>query len=67
MQRVTGIISLASKCSKRETDHCFAYSAEAKNGEAITSLPHTSSWRGDYLMKPRLNCSYTVVLLSEEC
>jgi hypothetical protein len=34
------------KRPRRESDHSLSSSAEAKNGGAISPLPHTSSRRG---------------------
>jgi hypothetical protein len=38
-----------------EADHTSQYSAEVKNGGAIPSLPHTSSWRSSELIELREN------------
>jgi hypothetical protein len=42
----TGDSFLGGKSERREADLKHLYSAEVKNGGAIPSLPHTSSWRG---------------------
>jgi hypothetical protein len=36
-----------------EADHSLPHTAEVKTDGAILPLPHTVSWRGDYLIKPR--------------
>jgi hypothetical protein len=36
----------------READQLSPSNADVKNGGAITPLPHTSSWRGAWLIKP---------------
>jgi hypothetical protein len=43
------------KQPRREADHSRLSSAEFKNGGAISPLPHTSSWRGGCIIKPRVN------------
>jgi hypothetical protein len=39
----------------READHSTPFNVEVKNARAIPPLPHTSSWRGAYLVKHRHN------------
>jgi hypothetical protein len=46
IQWVSGAVSSGVKRQGREAEHSPSSSAEAKNGGAIPSLPHTSSWRG---------------------
>jgi hypothetical protein len=52
---------LGVKRQGHETDHSPLSSAKVKNGGAILPLPHTSSWHGAYLIKPRDN--FTFILL----
>jgi hypothetical protein len=42
---VLGGFSLGVKRQGREADQSHPFSAEAKNGEVISSLPHVCSWR----------------------
>jgi hypothetical protein len=41
-----GALSPEVNRPERERGHSLMYSVDAKNGEAIPPLPHTSSWRG---------------------
>jgi hypothetical protein len=49
----TGVLSPEVKQSGCEADHSPHSSTTVKNGGAIPSLPHTSSWRTDSLIKYR--------------
>jgi hypothetical protein len=53
MKKVQGLISSEVKRPGREADHSHPSSAEVKANEAITLLPHTSSWGGAQLIKQR--------------
>jgi hypothetical protein len=44
---------------EREADHSLPSNAEVKNDGVIPLLPHTSSWRGAYLIKSRDNFTFT--------
>jgi hypothetical protein len=44
----------------RKADHSRPPRAEAKNGAAMTPLPHMSSWRGASLIKHRENFTFTI-------
>jgi hypothetical protein len=46
IQRVQGALSPRVKRQGREADHSPPSSADVKTGRAVSSLPHTSSWRG---------------------
>jgi hypothetical protein len=48
----TGVVYPGVKWQRLETDKSSS-SAEVKNGGAITPVPHTFSWRGYSLIKPR--------------
>jgi hypothetical protein len=44
----------------READHSPPSSAEIKNGGCTPPLPHSSSWRGAQLNKPRDKLTFTL-------
>jgi hypothetical protein len=52
-QRVQGVLSPEVKLLRREVHYSPPYSAEVKNGGAITPLPYTSSWRDAYYSTSR--------------
>jgi hypothetical protein len=56
----TGGASPGVKRVVREVDHSSPSNAEVKNSGAITPFPHTSSWRGASLIKPRYNFTFTL-------
>jgi hypothetical protein len=62
--RVPGAVSSGIKRQGPEADHWPPPSAEFKNGGAILSLPHKSSWRGAKLIKHR--DPFTLIEGSEE-
>jgi hypothetical protein len=54
IQYVLGAISLEVMRARREADHLLSSVAEVKNDGAIPPFPHTSSWRDDELLNPRI-------------
>jgi hypothetical protein len=63
MQWVPWAVSLGVKRQGHKTDHSPKYSGEVKNDGAILPLPHTSSWHGASLIKPRDNFTFIFTLL----
>jgi hypothetical protein len=55
IQWVPRSVSPGVKRPEREADHSPLSNAEVKNGTATSSIPHTSSWLGVYLIKHRDN------------
>jgi hypothetical protein len=55
IQWVPGVISPGIKCPEHEADHSYPFSAEVKNGGAISPLPHKSPWLGASLINQRDN------------
>jgi hypothetical protein len=53
-----GALSPGVKRSGHEADNSPPSSAEVKNGGAIPSLPHTSSWHSAYSVKHRHNFTF---------
>jgi hypothetical protein len=51
--RIVGIFP-GLKWSRSEASHSPSSSAEVKNGGATPLLPHSSSWRGAYIISPLL-------------
>jgi hypothetical protein len=59
VQWVWGAVSLGLKQLGHEADHSPPSSSEVKNGGAIPSFPHASSWHGAKLIKHGDNCTVT--------
>jgi hypothetical protein len=61
IQWVTGTRFPEVKWPEREADHSPQSTAELKNGGAVLSLSHTSSWLSAELIKQRDNFTYSTV------
>jgi hypothetical protein len=60
----TGKFSTGVKQHNGEANHSPPFIAEVKNAEAITLLPHMSSWHGVYLIKHWHNFTFTFTISS---